>query len=394
MIPVSASTVPGKECLPIFESLEQPGTFSSISGGVGAATRESLPRVSIVNPAKPLGARKPPAVNLTGDKTGTAVRAVPHRSGKLVTFDGAKGIPTRDASGDIALGTPRITFKAGAKPEAIEIHAGEPKHPIGVVAAERNGPNVKMSWRAGAVEEARHDFKWPKNLGEADQHARFGDVVGAAPVFEAAAANTPPATTLDRARALVVDAAHRRTAAVQKELSQIAASGEKLSPAAQEMLVKATRAVGTPAAAEHVGQSLAKGLPLANAEGTLVTERGTLIVTRDIARLETAATPIPPATNLAEHGIFIDRQLRIGQEGALPDLGGQAARWQHRPDVRMSSLKQHPVGPPPDQVVETSTATKFDYIPPRTGTGGPTHPPIVIRKCDDRQQTPQTSDDC
>lgn len=393
-IPVSQSTVPGKECVPIFESYRVAGYNDGYSGGVSAASRGSVPRVPVVNPARPLGARKPAGGNLLGDTTGTASRVTPRRSGKLVEFDHASGVPTRDMSGDIALGTPKVAFTAGARPGGLEIHAGEPKHPIGVVAAEREDGNVKMSWRDGAVEQARHDITAPKNVAEADKAARSGDPLGAASVYEAARPASAT-TVLDRARKIVVDAAHRRPAVVLNELNRLSASGQPLSPAAQDMLVKAVRTVGTPRAADHVARAIENGLPLSNEQGRLVVERGTVVVTRDVAELPATATAIPPATDLGERGIFLDSHLRIGQEGTTPDLGGQAARWQHRPDVSMSELRDEPAGHPADEVIETSTGTRFDYIPPRrhSSTGAIPHP-IVIRQCDDNHKTPQTSDDC
>lgn len=393
-IPVSVTTIPGKECLPIFESYEAPGFNDGYTGGVSTASRESVQRVPTVNTGKPLGARKPLPADIAGT-AGTAIRAAPRRSGRSVVFERAKGVPTRDASGNVPLGTPKMMFKAGAKPGTLEIHAGDPARPIGVVATERQGSSIKISWLDRTVEQERHDDTRPKTLAEADKAARSGDVLGAARVFEAASGTAPPTTVLERARAIVVEAAHRRPKAVLDELAGVIQSGGQLSSAAQEMLVEATNAVGTPHAAEHVEEALAHGLPLANKQGKLVVERGTIILTRDVTELETTAAAIPPATDLSERGIFLQRQLRLSQDGTLPDLGGQAARWQHRPNVRMSELREDPVDHPSDEVIETSTGTTFDYIPPRAlNPTGSMRPPIVIRQCDSNHQTPQTSDDC
>lgn len=395
LLPLSKAVIPGKQCIPILESYDLPGYTGGIQGGVGSASRESLPKVTAVDTTKPLGARLAPAGDLAGNTTGTAIRTAPRRSGRLVLFDKTAGIPTRDARTEVPLGTVRVSFQSGARPGVLEVHAGDPARPIGVIATERKGGGVKMSWRDGTIEQARHHDATPRTLAEADHAARSGDVLGAARVFEASSSTKVATTMLERARAIVIEAAHRRPKLVLDELARVVQSGEPLSPAAREMLVEATNAVGTPHAAEHVEQALAQGIPLASNQGNLVVERGTIILTRDVTEFETTAAVIPPATDLSERGIFLQRQLRLSQDGTIPDLGGQAARWQHRPNVRMSELRDAPVEHPSDEVVETSTGTTFDYIPPRKlGQTGSMQPPIIIRQCDSNHQTPQTDDDC
>jgi hypothetical protein len=394
-IPDTRRDASGKSCLPIFESYQMGSYQGSISGGVSAATSESLLRVPAVNLAKPLGARKPPAANLIDDTAGTAVRVAPRRAGDAVVFDNAEGVPTRQAGQDIVLGTPRIAFKAGTKPGAIEVHAGDPQRSIGVVSAERTDSNVRMRWRDGVVEQERHvPSSAAKSFGEADDLARAGDIQGAAEAFEAAAPEVVPGSTLARARDLVVQSAHRRPRPVLNELTRLVDSGAELSSGVQEMLVRATAGVGTPSAGLHVKNALAKRLPLNGPGGRLMVDRGTIVLTRDVAQLETKATKIPPATDLAERAIYMDHRLRVGQEGVLPDLGGPAARWQHRPNVRISELRKNPAGLPPDEIVETSTSARFDYIAPRTLETSSPYPPLVIRQCDARHETPRTDDDC
>jgi hypothetical protein len=71
--------IAGKQCLPIFESYpyESSNQWWFMSGGVGTATSQSLARVPVVDPAKPLGTGKPLPLDLVGNKTGTAVNTPP-----------------------------------------------------------------------------------------------------------------------------------------------------------------------------------------------------------------------------------------------------------------------------------------------------------------------------
>lgn len=394
-IPLASRTLPGKECLPIFESYEYQtgGQWWSISGGVGAATRDSLPRVSRVDTARPLGARKPPAPNLVGDTAGTAVRVAPRLEGKQVVFDHVEGIPMRDARGNVSLGSPRVTFTSGARPGALGIDVGTPGRQIGVATAQRNGSSIKMGWQDGPVEAARHGApRAARDIADADGLASSGNVQSAAPLYEAVSARGPPQTALERARNAVIDAAYRRPGPVLRMVDELATSGEALSPGARQLLVGATRPVATPGAAGHIELALEHGLPLNNRFGGVDVERGKIIATRDIDTIPTTTARVPEATDLSTRHVYIDRGLRVGQEGLIPDTGGPAARWQRRVDVRMEELRQHPMGPLPDRLIETSTGSKFDYIPPTHATPQSKQlPPILIRyhrhrddRCDGR----------
>lgn len=233
---------------------------------------------------------------------------------------------------------------------------------------------------------------------DAHDALRTGRKVEAVRSGEAAADNASP--LLERVHEVMSHAARGRSDEVLSELTHIAESGELLSTDAMEFLVNAVEAVGTPRAASHVRYSLARRVGLENAHGKLIREHDTILHVREIEELPTSVTVVPPATDLTEREIYLDSRLRVGQEGLLPDLGGQAAQWQQRPSVQVSELRHQPGGPLSDQLIETSTSTTFDYIPPRaTRRAGDVLPPVVIRlahhhRCKDGQSAYRSGGDC
>lgn len=236
----------------------------------------------------------------------------------------------------------------------------------------------------------------PIGVGANSHAGDMGSVLAGVLVIDDSAVRT----VFQRVQVATGHAVHRRPAEVVSELGHIMASGEKLTPELQELLVRATEDVGTPQAAYHVQYALKRGLPLENPYGRLViSERGIVIQVRDAEELETFSSVLLPATDLSERAIYLDTRLRVGQEGMLPDLNGLAARWQQRPELHIAELRHDPKAPRSDQIVEFSTSTTFAYVPPRVvNRDDRMLPPVVIRHAirhytyEGDQETSESSD--
>jgi hypothetical protein len=396
-LPALRSSPSDRECLPLLASysFSSMGTTRYISGGVDSVPANGLARVPTPKPSLPLGARKPYVESLAGDSTGTAVRAHPTVSGEGVEFVDPAGVPTRTVSGDVTLGTPKVTYKAGSTPRAIEIHAGDSQHPVGMLEAEARGNQVKLNWTDGMVEIERTSVPAvPKDLAAADKLAAQGDIVTAARSYQARGA-TSPTTASDLARDVVVKAAQRNPTAVLKRVQQLEGQGAQLLPASRQSVFNAVSDVGSPSVAAHVQTALDQGLPLTNKYGAITVERGQLIVTRDIEGLSATRLSTKTPTNLSNCEVYLDDRLRVGQEGLIPDTGGPAARWQQRPNVRVEEMKASEIGALPDRIVTgTSTKTTFHHVASSPTRAATPRPVIFLRQCDGDHKTATTDDDC
>lgn len=396
-LPQVQQGIRGKECLPLLSSY----SFNAygdgswwISGGVSTVGRAAPEAVAAVDAAKPLGARVAPVADLGAGTSGTATRAQAALQGETVTFRDAAVARTRTVNGDVAIGTPRVTYAEGSTRGTVAIRAGEGKTAIGEVGADRAAGKVGLRWTEGPVERARLGKpEAPTTLEAADQAARSGRAVDAAKVYEQAAPRAAP--TADRlAREAVVDIAHRRPAAVQAKLRELATQGKQVSPEARDALLGALRRESAPVAG-RVEAAMRTGAPLEDAGTRVIVERGHVILTRDVVQLPRASVPAPTA-NLSKSLVYIDEALRVGREGLLPDTGGTAARWLHQPGVKLVELRTDTIGALPDRFVETSTGMTLERVPGPMPVFPPGMPPpvFVLQKCDAQHKTATTGDDC
>jgi hypothetical protein len=394
-LPAPHSSPSARECLPSLISYPfvSMGAIHTISGGVDSVPTTALAKVPISNLSLPLGARKPYVDNLVGDNT--AARAHPTVSGEDVVFVDPASVSTRTTSGDIALGAPRVAYRAGSAPRAIEIHVGDRQRPIGVLSAEVNGTLVTLRWTDGVVElERYHAPAVPNNLAAADRLAADGDIVTAAMSYQANVAG-PPTTANELARDIVVKAAQRRPTAVLNAVQALASQGQQLLPDPRKALFNAVSEVGSSRVAEHLKTALDHGLPLANKHGAISVECGHLLVTRDIERLPVTKMSTAHPTDLSTSEVYLDTRLRVGQDGLVPDTGGPVARWQQRRNVRVEEMKGNAIGVLPDRIVAgTTTKTTYDHVAPSTARTAAASHVIFLRQCDGDHKTATTGDDC
>lgn len=398
-LPALKSAPADRECLPLLISypFTSMGGTHYIGGGVDSVPATALPKVPVPKPSLPLGARRPYGSSLAGDSTGTAVRAHPTVSGEAVVFIDPASVPTRTIKGDISLGTLKVSYKAGSTPRALTIEAGDSARPVGVLDAVANSSRVKLNWTPGKVEFERLNLSAvPKTLAEADKLAAKGDIVTAATRYQSNV-TAPPTTVLEFAREAVVRAAQRNPSGVLIMVKQLEDQGAELLPETREAMLHAVSEVGSPRVAAHVKMSLEQGLPLNNPHGTLSVERGHIIVTRDINVSGTKLSSKAP-TNLSDYDVYLDTRLRVGKEGLEPDIGGSAARWQQRRNVRVEEMNRSSIGALPDRIVTEdatkTTKTTFDYVVPSTARTTALPRVIFIRQCDRDHKTDTADDDC
>jgi hypothetical protein len=366
-----------------------------ITGGVSTVGRSAPRAVAVADTAQPLGARVSSVADLGAGTNGTATRAQAVLGGDTVTFRNAALARARTASGDVPLGTPRVSYTPGTSRGSVAIRAGEGKAAIGEVHAEPTAGRVAIRWEEGAIERGRlgKPELGPTTIENADKAARQGLAADAAKVYERGLPREmAPADKL--AREAIEDIARRRPAALQAKLERLAADGKQLSPDAHEALGGALRRESAPVARQFEA-ALKDGKSLNEAGISVVAERGHVLLTRDIAELPRASTP-PPTTNLSKGVVYIDGRLRVGHEGLLPDTGGTAARWTHQRGIKLVELKADKIGALPDRFVEKSTGLTLERAPgamPATQPGMPV-PVFVLQKCDAEHKTVTTSDDC
>lgn len=396
-LPAVAQGISGKECIPLLSSyvFKSLGHERVIMGGVSTVGRAAPRAVPVTNATKPLGARVLPAADLGAGTSGTATRAHPVLNGRDVTFENAALARGRTASGDVALGTPEVSYAPGAARGSVAIKAGQGKTAIGEVRAELTRDHVAIRWEDGAIERARlgKPALGSPSVAAADKAAKQGHVVDAARVYEAGLPpHIPGADKL--AREVIIDIAHARPVAVRAKLEQLAGVGKELSRDARDALVGALGRESPPVA-RHVEMALQAGKPLNGADTAIVVERGHIRLTRDIARLPRASKPAS-TTDLSDDVVYIDDRLRVGQEGLLPDTGGPAARWTHQRGVKLVELKASEIGELPDRFVETSTGLTVQRAPgrmPDMPLRAPTRV-FLLEKCDAEHKTATTRDDC
>ena len=393
-IPMFDSSPPGRECMPLLQSYlySTMGREWSIRGGVTAVPLSTPARVPVPDVLKPLGARRPYVGSLTGTTSGTAMRSHPELNGKVVRFVNAAGVPIRDLKGDVPLESPTVTYQKGTRAGSIAIRAGESKHSIGALEAEVSG---KLHWKDGLTENQRHGVPaLPQDLASAEKLAARGDVLTAAERFESLGALD--STLMGRARAVVVDAANLRPAQVLAKFRKLQGELGSLSPEGRNMVRNALKEVSGPRAKAYIDDAFQRRGPLDSAHGKLVTERGLIIVTRDIDRAP--VKKLSGTMDLSTSEVYLDDRLRVGQEGYLPDLGGNVSRWQRRSNVRVEELDANVIGALPDQLVvkpASSASLKLSYIPPLVRSPPGVRPRVVIiRQCDQAQETVTTDDDC
>ena len=394
-LPQVTQGIPGRECIPLLSSYDFTPFGNGravIRGGVSMAGRAAPRAVSVIEAEAPLGARlSTEAVDLGAGTSGTATRAAAQLEGEVVTFRNAALAPTRTAAGEVSIGTPRVSYAQGASRGSVVIRAGEGPTEIGELEARAGTSRVAMQWEEGAVERARLGKpELPaRTLDAADRAAQGGRAVDAARVYERGLPrDLPPADRL--ARQAIVDIARRRPAALEAKLEQLAAGGKQLSPGARDALVGALRR-DSAAVAQRVEASLETGAPLRTADTSLTVARGRLIVTRDVTLPPRTSVPTP-ATDLSKNIVYIDSQLRIGQDGLLPDPGGSVARWAQVRNVRVIELKASEIGALPERLVEKSTGLTLDRAPIWPLPASPRV--FVIQKCDAEHRTATTQDDC
>lgn len=395
-LPRLTQGIPGKECIPLlssykFRSYGQEGRV--ITGGVSMAGRAAPEVVAVVDAAEPLGTRlSTEAVNLGAGTNGTATRAAAVLERETVTFRNAELAPTRTVSGEVPIGTPRVTYAQGAGRGSVAIRA-EGRAAIGELDAQPGANRVTMRWEEGPIERARlgKPELGPRTLESADQAARSGHVVDAAKVYERGLPRElSPADKL--ARDAIQDIAHRRPVALRAKLDRLATSGKQLSPAAHDVLYGSLR-VESEAVARRFESALATGKPLSAGDTAVVVERGHISVTRDIELLP--RKPPAAATDLSKSAVYVDSRLRIGQDGLLPDTGGPVARWTQVRGVKVVELKASEIGELPDRFVEKATGLTLERAPRAPGV--PMVPPtsvLLIQKCDAEHKTATTTDDC
>lgn len=191
-----------------------------------------------------------------------------------------------------------------------------------------------------------------------------------------------------------MDIAHRRSSAVAAKLERLTAEGKQLSPQAREALVNSVRRESE-SAARQLEEALNLHKPLSEPGVSLVSERGRIILTRDVELLPRVSMP-KPTTNVSRSVVYVDTRLRVAQEGLLPDTGGAVSRWANVRGVRVVELKTDSIGALPDRFVETSTGLTVQRAPgllPKPWLGPP--PPVfLIQKCDADHKTATTLDDC
>jgi hypothetical protein len=400
-LPVVTQEIAGQECIPLlasyrFNSFGRASNY--ITGGVGTLGREAPEVVPALEAAKPIGMRQPYVADLGADAAGVAARARPVLGqGSTVTFKDAGRARARDASGDIAIGKQTVDYALGARPGAVAIQAGRGTSAIGRVDAEIVGKDVAVRWTDGPVEAGRlaRSGSAPKVAQTAEQLAQQGRVVEAAKIYERGGAPSAGERTLDDlVHEIVVDVAHRRPAAVQAKLAKLVAEGKTLSPAAHDALIGSLR-TESEAVAQHVDAAIKTGTRLDGAGGSVIVERGHVVLTRDVKVFSVASKPVEPLTDLSQGVVYRDTRLRVGQEGVLPDTGGTAARWQHVRGVRIDELEADPIGALSDRIVEKSTGVTVvrDLQKPLPSTPAGTHL-YLIRQCDADHTTATTSDDC
>lgn len=396
-LPRVAQGIAGKECIPLlssydFQAFDEDGWM--ITGGVSMVGRAAPGEVAIANTARPLGARLSAARDLGAGRIGTATRAAAELEGKTVTFRNAELARARIATGDVPIGTPRVTYAQGTSRSSIAIRAGEGRAAIGEVQAERAASKISIKWEEGPIERGRlgKPELGPRTLKNADQAAQRGHVTDAAKVYEhGLPREMSPADKL--ARNAIEDFAHRRPAALRAKLEQLTASSKPLSLEAREALVGSLRGESE-AVAQRFESALASGKPLSAGDTAVAVERGHVILTRDIELLPRASTPAP-AMDLSKSVVYVDSRMRIGQEGLLPDTGGQAARWTNVRGVKVVELKANEIGALPDRFVEKATGLTLERAPRIPAVPLPASPRVlVIEKCDAEHKTATTSDDC
>ena len=396
-LPAPHSSLSSRECLPLLISYPflSMGAIHTISGGVDSVPTTALAKVPVLNPSMPLGARKPYVDSFAGDGTGTAARAHPTVSGEDVVFVDAAGVSTRTTSGDVALGTPRVAYRGGSAPRAIEIHVGDSQRPVGMLGAEVNGNQVVLRWTDGAVElERYHVPAVPNNLAAADRLAADGDIVTAATIYETNVTSQPTSAN-DLAREIVVKTAQHRPIAVLNILHKLEGQGPQLLSDIRKALFNAVSQAGSSRVAEHVKTALDQGLPLTNKHGAISVERGYLIITRNIERLPVTRLSTAHPTDLSAGEVYLDTRLRVGQDRLIPDTGGPAARWQQRKNVRVEEMKANAIGVLPDRIVAgTSTKTTYDLVAPSTARTTVPSQVIFLEQCNGDHKTATSSDDC
>lgn len=151
-LPADPRAPSGKECLPLLGSYGFPslGTVMHVSGGVRTVSRDEARGVPQIRPDRPLGARK----DDPGDLGGSVRRAHPKVLAGRVTFADAKLARTRDRSGDIDLGVPRVEYRRpAAQTLSIRVAGGA----VGELVVEVHGDSSTIRWIDGEVERKRHE---------------------------------------------------------------------------------------------------------------------------------------------------------------------------------------------------------------------------------------------
>ncbi len=374
-IPSAHRTIAGKECLPLIASYSFPsvGGLHYISGGVSTVPRAAVSHVPRITPTGHLSMRRSHVADLGAGTAGTATRAVPEVANGNVTFARAAAARTRTAAGEVQLGAPAVKYTSGPARGSLEIQAGGSQRPIGALQLHPGVKRVELRWIDGVIEhERRGAMSVPDDLASADRAAASGQIVDAARMYERVA--PPPgirlakdlehASAQDLARMAVVDAARRRPAAVLRTAEELARRGAQLSAETQQAIVNAVGEIGSSGAAGHMAAALRTGGPLKNAAGTLVLERGRVILTRDIESLPvTATTPKVLAGDISDAPVYIDERFLIAREGLIPDLGPRVSHLPRTRNVTVKVMDGDDIGAVlPDKLVVRSTGMSWRLV--------------------------------
>jgi hypothetical protein len=399
-LPPLPAAIPGRECIPILSSysFSTLGGPHSISGGVSTVSRGAAKALPPLREGKPLGARKAFVADLGQGTAGSATRARPLLEGRQVVLKGGDRSATV-SNGGMTFAVPLVSFEKEKEKEVLTVVLGRGKDAIGKLQATRTREGTKVDWTNGPVEAERVGAAASVALTVAtgDRLAKQGIIIDAARVFERSMAAAPAEgpSAMDLARQLVVDLARHRPRAVLAKVEKLAQQGKALAPDAKQLMMAALNHE-SPAAAALVKEAIAHASPLDHAERTLRAERGHVVVYRDADPLPLLTGAIPAETDLSKHIVFLDGGLRTTREGFLPEVGGQAASWQHQRGVSLTELDASAIGAAPDRLRETATGATFERVgdPPSSNTAAARPRMFVLRKCDAEQATSTTGDDC
>jgi hypothetical protein len=123
-----------------------------------------------------------------------------------------------------------------------------------------------------------------------------------------------------------------------------------------------------------------------------------LRATRDVRVWPERAGTLRRATDLDDLERYLVHQLRVAQEGTIQDLGGLAARWQHRPVVRISDLRRGTIADDLDEAPAPIGAARPPAEQPPTFRLRVGHLEVEVspphRGCDAHRRTLPIGDDC